>query len=349
MTDSELTKLTETLDRLINLDIPARGIIGALYQAAREKEGQPLTLAALSLLRKTVRAGDKVFIATGWVDQPLLAPECGESDGPPGALALARALRLTLKASPVIITDKCLVPGLRQMARAAGFQCVPPENLAYSIERDKFLTISVLPFPPEPDACRREALQLISRLQPAACIAVERGGMNSAGVIHSMDGLISGEPQAKLDYLFRAAGDRGIATLAIGDGGNEIGMGNIAHAVRRHVPNGEVCNCPCGGGLAASTGVDVLVTSAISNWGAYALASLLGCVAGVPEAIVDAGREVRVLQAAADAGFHDSVLGSVTPGADGCTSDVHAAMVTLIREAVLRAGWNTESRIQNPE
>lgn len=338
MREDKLTKIADTLDRLVNLDISARGIIGCLYDAARRREGQPLTLAAVNLLRKSVKPGDKVIIATGWVDQPMVAPDCGESDGPPGALALARALRLALKASPVIIVDDCLVDGIRRIARAAGFQCVPPENLAYSIERDRLLTLSVLPFPAIPDLCVKEASNLIDRLQPAACISIERGGMNSAGVIHTMDGMDSGRFHASMDYLFLAAGERGIATIAVGDGGNEIGMGNIKDTVRRHVPYGEKCRCGCGAGIAASTKVDVLVTAAISNWGAYALAALLGAGTGVLEAVNDAGMEGRVLRATAEAGFHDSILGSVTPGADGCNAGIHQAMVTLLREAVLQGG-----------
>lgn len=336
MSEDKLTRMAETLDRMVNLDISARGIIPYLYEAARMREGQPLTLAAVNLLQRSVRPGDKVFIATGWVDQPMVAPDCGESDGPPGALALARALRLALKASPVIFVDGCLVEGMKQIARAAGFQCVPPDNLAYSIERNRLLTVSVLPFPVHPEECQKEASNIIDRLKPAACIAIERGGMNCDGVIHTMDGMNSGDFHAKLDYLFRAAGERGIATIAVGDGGNEIGMGNIADAVRRHVPHGEKCRCSCGGGIAAATKVDVLVTAAISNWGAYALAALLGAATGVLDALNDPGMEARVLRATAEAGFHDSILGSVTPGADGCTSGVHQALVTLLREAVLQ-------------
>ena len=80
-------KAAQVLDQLMQLDIPARGVIGRLYDAARQKQNMPLTLAAVELLTKTIKPGDVVIIATGWVDQPLIAPGCGESDGPPGAVA----------------------------------------------------------------------------------------------------------------------------------------------------------------------------------------------------------------------------------------------------------------------
>ncbi|MDR3561606.1 MAG: DUF4392 domain-containing protein [Negativicutes bacterium] len=336
MNATKLQQIAETLDQLIKLDIPARGVIGLLYEAARRKAGQPLTLAAVQLLEKAIRPGDKVIIATGWVDQPVVAPDCGESDGPAGALALARGLRLALKAAPIILTDACLVDGVKQLARAAGFQCVKPDELIHSIERNKMMTISVLPFPFEREAAKKRAAELLDELKPAACIAIERGGMNEAGIIHNMLGHDTGDSQAKIDYLFQLAGKRGIATVGIGDGGNEIGMAAIADTVKKDVPYGEKCQCPCGGGLAVSTPVDVLVTAAISNWGGYALAALLGISTGVEGAIGDAVLENRVLEAAALAGFHDPLSGGVFPGADGCSAAVQVSMVTLLREAVLQ-------------
>ncbi len=333
--EQKTLQIAETLDSLISLDIPARGIIGKLYGAAREKTGKPLTMAATDLILDRVRPGDTVVIATGWVDQPIVAPDCGESDGPPGAVALARALRLAVKAAPVIVTDACLVEGVKTVARAAGFHCVAPQEIGHSVARDKLLTIAVLPFPVDAGEAEPAAERLLDGLNPAACIAIERGGMNAAGVVHNMNGEDTGAGMAKIDYIFRAAARRGIATIGIGDGGNEIGMANIADAVRAQVPYGAKCQCPCGGGIAPATTVDVLVAAAISNWGGYALAALLGLRTGVPAAACDAVREKKVLEATAAAGFHDPIGGGVYPGADGCGVHAHLAFVTLLRETVL--------------
>lgn len=329
-----LLEIAEVLDQLMHLDIPARGVINNLYQAARNKQNQPLTLAAVDLLTQTIKPGDVVIIATGWVDQPQIAPECGESDGPPGAVALARALRLGLKAAPVIVTDECLVAGIKQIARGAGFQCVPPESLSFSIAQDKLLTAAVLPFPTEVEASKLAATKLLNDLKPTVCIAIERGGMNSAGVIHNMQGRDTGSSQAKLDYLFLAARQQGIATLGIGDGGNEIGMGNIAAEIRQHVPFGEKCNCSCERGLAPATLVDVLLAATVSNWGAYAIAAMLAAKVKNIAVANNAERERRVLTTTANAGFHDTISGSVTPGVDGCAAATHIAIVTLMQEAI---------------
>ena len=52
-------------------------------------------------------------------------------------------------------------------------------------------------------------------------------------------------------------------TIAIGDGGNEIGMGNIRGAIGTLDIN------------ASETGCDELLVADVSNWGAYGLVALL--------------------------------------------------------------------------
>ncbi len=335
MSSPKVVEMAELLDQLINTDISGRGVIRPLHAAARKLLDKPMTLAAAELLQTAVAPEKPVIIATGWVDQPLVAPGCGESDGPPGAVLLARALRVSLKALPIILVDECLVEGMKKIARAAGFQCVPPEHLRYSVELNKMITLSILPFPVDPEEAKIEAARMIEKFGPAACIAIERGSMNDAGVIHNMAGRDTGETMAKLDYLFREARRNAIPTIGIGDGGNEIGMGNIAEAIRDQIPYGKKCQCPCGAGLAPSTNVDVLVTATISNWAAYAITAMLGALTGA-DVINTAEREKEVLSATAGAGFHDPIAGSVTPSVDGCRAEVQLAMVSLIREIVVQ-------------
>lgn len=336
MEKTKIYKIAESLDKLMTLDIPARGVIDVLYQAARKRQQKPLTLAAVELLLNAVKPGDPVIIATGWIDQPFVAPGCGESDGPPGTVALARALRIALKATPIIITDQSLVAGMKQICRAAGFQCVEPEQLIYSVQKNKLLTVSVLPFPEAAQQAKEEARRLLEAIKPAVCIAIERGGMNQAEKIHNMAGFDTSDTMAKIDYLFQEAGMQAVPTLAIGDGGNEIGMANIAADIRKHIPYGSACQCPCGLGIAPATPVDVLVTAAISNWGAYAVSALLSLATGNFAAMHSADKEARTLQVTAAAGFHDPIQGAVAPSVDGCLAEVQLSVVTLMQEIVLR-------------
>jgi hypothetical protein len=240
---------------------------------------------------------------------------------------LARALRLICKARPIILTDACLVDGISQLARAAGFQCVEPEHLHYSISMNKLLTLSVLPFPDDWHEAQAEAERLFYQFSPSVCIAIERGGMNEQGVIHNMAGMDTNMSQAKLDAIFRLAANKDVLTLGIGDGGNEIGMANVAECIRNFIPFGEKCACGCGGGL---------MPAAVSNWGVYALTSMLAAVSGMKEALPDSAREKRVLEAAAAAGFHDAIYGEVCGSVDGSPLETQLAIVQLMREAAVQ-------------
>ncbi len=328
--------LAKRLDQLMNLDIVCRGAIEPLYEpAARRLEGPMVWEAAKNLVQR-VMPGDAVFIATGWVDQPLVDPGHGETDGPPGAVTLARALRMTCKARPIILTDACLVEGMARLARAAGLQRVEPAHLQYSIEMNKLLTVSILPFPEEWGEAQKEANRLFAELSPAACIAIERGGMNEQGIIHNMAGKDTSATQAKLDAIFRQAREAGVLTMGIGDGGNEIGMANIADCIRASIPFGEKCACGCGGGIAPATPVDILMTATISNWGAYGLAAMLGAMTNMPEALPDPEREQRILKATISAGFHDAIYGEICGSVDGSAMPVQLAVAQLMEEAVLQ-------------
>jgi hypothetical protein len=58
------------------------------------------------------------------------------------------------------------------------------------------------------------------------------------------------------------------STVAIGDGGNEIGMGSVPHAlIARHIDNGTAIAC--------ATPAQHLIVAGVSNWGCYALIGAL--------------------------------------------------------------------------
>ena len=66
------------------------------------------------------------------------------------------------------------------------------------------------------------------------------------------------EYNAKIDYIFQYASN----TIGIGDGGNEIGMGNLSKEIKKveGLPDNP-----------AVTKVDSLIISSCSNWGAFGL------------------------------------------------------------------------------
>lgn len=106
-------------------------------------------------------------------------------------------------------------------------------------------------------------------------VAIERCSLGQDGKPHREHGWdISGDT-APLDYLYQDEGwTPGWKTIGIGDGGNEIGMGNLpADLVKTDIPNGHL--------IAARTKADFLIVSGVANWGAYAL--LAAVAAARPE------------------------------------------------------------------
>ena len=88
--------------------------------------------------------------------------------------------------------------------------------------------------------------------------------------------------------------------------------------------------------MAPDTRADLVMPAAISNWGAYALASMLGVMTNLPEALPDPEREQRILKASISAGFHDAIYGEICGSVDGLPMATQLAVVQLMQESVLQ-------------
>lgn len=99
-------------------------------------------------------------------------------------------------------------------------------------------------------------------------VSIERAGPAADGKYYTMSKKDMSHMLAPLDGLFDQALEGGVVgTTGIGDGGNEVGMGNVAAEVREHINNGQTIAC--------ITPVENLITSSVSNWcGATALSWL---------------------------------------------------------------------------
>lgn len=333
--------LGESVDRIVTADLAFRGVVHVLYPPARERCGKPLSLAAAELLSGRVRRGDVVLLATGWPDRPWVSEQIFETDGPPGAAALGRCLNLALGAVPVLAVEPGLVAAAERVVRGAGLVALTPDEARKAAKSDHVIhAAAVVPWPADPIAARERSREVLEGLNPTAVVAIEKGGMNARGRIHTRKGYDVTGPIAKVDPLVEAAREAGVATIGIGDGGNEVGMGNIRDAVRESIPFGASCACPCKGGIAPETEVDALVVSAVSNWGAYGVEACLAFLADAPDAMHDGTLETLALEAAADAGLMDGITGHVEPSADGLRAEVHASLVSMLRSLVASARRN---------
>ncbi len=321
----------ENIDRLtcVEMRIPGidRGIIAPLYRAAREAQGSPLTLRAARLLRERVSAKDAVLIVTGAGVPPYLP--YGETDGPPGAVALARAIGRGLGARTVLVTEPHYMPGVRAAAAAAGLPVLDDDMAA---RRPGAVVLRTYPVGDEEG--RREAETQLTQYRPACVIAVEKLGPNAKGVIHSLRGIDGTAHTGKAHHLIEAAQARRVLTIGFGDGGNELGCGLIYETVRRVLEYGAKCQCPCGDGMATTVKTDALVISNTSNWGAYGTAACLALLLRDPSLLPTPGEERRVIEQCAQHGAGDGMVGLPIPWVDGTSTEVQEAMLTMLHMIV---------------
>ena len=184
-----------------------------------------------------------LLIATGFYVQHADAPE---TDGPPGALALGRALA-ALGNRVVYVSDTYTAPLLADLAPDG------TETVDFPIADD--------------ETSRQVARDLLDRFAPSALIAIERCALTRSGTYLNMRGQDISPRTARLDHLFQQHPH----TVGIGDGGNEIGMGNLAP----HIP--EVATLP---DEPAVTRTTHLVIASVANWGAYGVLAALSRLTG---------------------------------------------------------------------
>ena len=230
--------LVDQIERLVQIDVGRN--ITALFGAARGG----LRGAATALV--SARSG-RVGLITGFY-VPEGTPPAAETDGPLGAALLARALAAVGVPCRVATDEPC-----RGACAAA---------LAGAGAREIAIDIVALraPLAPLVETWRRAGI--------SHAISIERCGRSADGAPRNMRGQDIGSYTAPLDELFVAGPWK---TIAVGDGGNEIGMGAISRSlIARHVDHGETIACV--------TPAQHLIVAGVSNWGAYALIGALAAM-----------------------------------------------------------------------
>jgi D-glutamate cyclase len=326
----------EALDRLITIEFRSAelnpGTLAVLYDAAREKLGGPVLQVASTRLDQVLRPGAPVVLTTGAGGPPWLFQ--GETDGPLGLAGLARALSLGYGAWPLVVTEARSV-GPVTATLVAGGVSVLDEALA----RVRPTTASLLPFTTDPAIAQRDAQVLLDRWAPVAVIAIEKTSPNRAGVIHSVSGKAwtPAVEFARVEALIAEARRRGMLTIGVGDMGNEMGFGLIEDTVRKTVARADVCQCPCGQGMASAVTTDVLVPASVSNWGAYGIEAGLAILRGRPDVFHDAATERAMLYACAAAGAVDGLTSRQILAVDGTSGETQVAVITMLAELIGKA------------
>lgn len=336
--------VADSADRLVSVQVFMSGgsaeltsanITRELYDAARRSSEDPLIYAAAKDLLDRIKPRDTVVFCTGFFDPPSMIDEM---DGPLGAVALARMLCVMLDITPVFLTEVANMPRMAGLAASLGLEVVD-----YDLARTTPFKAAVAPLPIDPSRARAEAERLCSVCAPAAVIAIEKPAPCPRGRYHTGVGLDVTDTVGKVEHVFDAARARGVLTIGIGDGGNEVGMGNILDDIRRIIPTGDV--------IGASVTTDRLVVAAIANWGAYAIGATIAAALHMPEAIHGLDEERRMTGAAAALGFIDPCTGLANGWTDGTPPICSESMLELLRwMVVLRLGRkNPQSPLQIPK
>lgn len=159
-----------------------------------------------------------------------------ETDGPVGAIALYNALE-AIGAHPILVCGDPFVSAIKNEFRVHKLAVGDLKN------------------------AKQEAIDGLNLLKPDAVISIERPGLSEQGGYFNMRGEDISARCACFDFFLNEAT---CPTIAIGDGGNEIGMGNIKEAISK-------LNI-----TPAATTCDELLIADVSNWAAYGIIAFLG-------------------------------------------------------------------------
>lgn len=315
----------ENLDQLMIMDMRGDGLGRALYQAARRLSHKPLSLAAAASLLASVVDSDPVLFLTGFRVPPWGVPE---TDGLIGSAVLASALERARGIRPVFVCETEVTGALSAALRGSGMGV--SDDLATALPH----VARVISYPAREAEARQVAGRMADQIAATACVAIERPGRNAAGQYHFALGRNVSDWIAPIDFLYERAAARGALTVAVGDFGNELGMGAIADTVRRETPAGSDCGCGCGEGTACLIGADVTVACSVSDWGAYAIAACLSHLGRDPAVLIDSGRYRRVLEAAVASGAIDGTSTYAIPHVDGIDDGYNVRLLEVMRSVV---------------
>ncbi len=259
---------------------------------------------------------------------PTATPPAGETDGPLGALYLARAL-VPLGIPVVLVTDDFCVRALEAGLAECGLRKqVPVVTLPAPAQAQKMTDAEYWQYFDE-----RKGIPALTHL-----LAIERVGPSHVidavppehrDRCHTMRGRDISDmmsPAHKLFFKHAAQARDAITTIGIGDGGNEIGMGKIPwDVIERNIKNGGLVAC--------RVPTEHLIVCGVSNWGAYALAAGVGLLRGKPmdATLFDSAREREILNAMVEEGeLVDGVLAKPSVTVDGLTWEQYAGVLTRI-------------------
>jgi len=226
-----------------------------------------------------------------------------ETDGPPGAVSIGNALE-NLDYDVVYVTDQ------HGMAIMEGTKSAGSRVVDFPITDDT--------------ASEAFANDLLKSLNPSVVIAIERCGFTDEKMFLNMGGRDISPYNARTDYLI----SNHPHTVGVGDGGNEIGMGNVAE---------EVTNVDSLVKKACVTSVTELILSSVSNWGGYGLVASLSKLSG-KNLMPTVEEDMDLIKKTVDLGAVDGMSNSQEYKVDGFTLEENAVTITQLLDLLKQEG-----------
>lgn len=229
----------------------------------------------------------RVLIGTGFpVDGSF------ETDGPIGAIALYRVLD-RLGHEPI-------------------FGCAPPISEVLAADF-RTLEVPILSW----EATVPVVESALADIRPSVIVSIERPGVAKDGRYYNMRGKDISDFLAKFDLFFNFCE---CSTIAVGDGGNEIGMGNII---------AELSQLPI---IPSVTRCDELVIATVSNWGVYGIIAAMG--RELHEDLFRLFDPVEIVRYLVDRGAVDGKTGYAECSEDGFPLAVGLSIIAQLRALV---------------
>lgn len=321
-------------------------------------EGRTLTHGRLERAVRALHANMRsVGIVTGFC-VVRNGQTASETDGPPGALYLARALA-ELGVDVQLITDRHTVPlleagcdflGLRRdmiaefpfddestespgydSGRADGSRSAAWVKAFFESESGRQLTHLIAVERAGPSHTPESLAAQLRQGEPPHEEFERRVPAANRGMCHDMRGAVIDAYTAKTHLLFDAVTtlDLPITTMGLADGGNEIGMGSIPWEVLR----GAIGPGP-GDHIACRVSTTHLLLSGVSNWSAYALAATVTVLAGRDDRLAawDTQSQRKLIEfLVREAGAVDGVTGLREATVDGLPLTTYLQTLSGIR------------------
>lgn len=286
------------------------GFFKKLDEAMRYDPGNRGLLAnapanPLDRLQEALQEITGVVILTGFPVRLGLHNFTGETDGPLGAANLAFAFE-SIGVPVWLLTDEEAYWVVNAAVTRRGCKCRPLMLPKY--EADEFI-----------------AAQL-DAIKPSHVLTIERPGKARDGHYHNMRGGIIDAMFVDASSIIEAARERGITTISIGDGGNEIGMGALAETIEKHVPHGEA--------ICAREVADIALISGVSNWWGWGVSALLSRMYGI-NLLPSDDMERGMLHEMVLAGSVDGCTKKPEETVDNLPMEVHLGVLSNVRSAML--------------